>query len=71
MKSKSLKSVISFLLGFISALVLYYVVAKPLQEGLIDMTTAIAVLFGLAFAIAEVRRLKAERANSARDVSPT
>lgn len=71
MRSSSLKSVISFFLGFSSALVLYYAVAKPLQEGLIDMTTAIAVLCGLAFAISEIRRLKAERANSARDVSPT
>jgi len=71
MKSKSLKNVISFVLGFISALVLYYVVAKPLQEGLIDTTAAIAVLCGLVFAAAEVRRIKSERAENARDVSPT
>ena len=70
-QSSSLKSVRPFLLGFFTALVLYYVLVKPLQEGLIDTTAAIAVFCGLIFAIVEIRRIKSERAHDARDVSAT
>lgn len=71
MQKSSLKSVRPFLLGFFSALLLYFVVVKPLQDGSIDATAAIAVCCGLVFALVEIRRINSERANNARDVSPT